>query len=228
MDINTSLSNIEGLRMAGEQSAAGPKPTVDKEAFLKLLIAQLSNQDPTKPMDGTEFVTQLAQFTSVEQALAQSEKLDGLNAQLTGLNNHNATQLVGKWVTVENNGSIFLDGGKTNGASATLTDKASEVTATILDANGNVVRTIPLGGGEKGAVMAVPWDGKNQSGGTMPDGAYSVKVEATNADGEVVKTSTTVSGQVQEVIFENGIAVAILKGNVRADVNTLVGVKAGP
>ena len=56
-------------------TAAGQKP-MNKEAFLKLLVAQISHQDPLKPMEGTEFVTQLSQFAMVEQAISQSTQLD--------------------------------------------------------------------------------------------------------------------------------------------------------
>ena len=67
-----------------------PQGALDRDAFLKLLVAQLSHQDPLKPMEGTEFVTQLAQFTAVEQQLAQSAKLDLISLQLRGLSNNEA------------------------------------------------------------------------------------------------------------------------------------------
>src|SRR5262245_60849649 len=69
---------------------------VDKEAFLKLLVAQLSHQDPLQPTEGTEFVAQLSQFAMVEQSIAQSSKLDGISAQMTGLSSNEAAGLVGK------------------------------------------------------------------------------------------------------------------------------------
>jgi flagellar hook assembly protein FlgD len=59
--------------------------TLDRQAFLKLLIAQVRQQDPLKPMEGTEFVTQLAQFSVVEQAIEQSRQLDVVGAQIRGL-----------------------------------------------------------------------------------------------------------------------------------------------
>jgi flagellar basal-body rod modification protein FlgD len=73
---------------------------LDKEAFLKLLVAQISNQDPMKPMEGTEFVTQLSQMSAVEQAIAQTKSLETLSAQMSGVSNAQTMDLVGKTVTV--------------------------------------------------------------------------------------------------------------------------------
>ena len=61
-----------------QRSASTSGPSLDYDAFLKLLIAQLKNQDPTKPTDSTEFVTQLATFSQVEQNIAVNTKLDSL------------------------------------------------------------------------------------------------------------------------------------------------------
>ena len=73
---------------------------LDKEAFLKLLVAQISNQDPMKPMEGTEFVTQLSQMSAVEQAIAQTKSLETLSTQMSGVANAQTMDLVGKTVTV--------------------------------------------------------------------------------------------------------------------------------
>jgi len=69
---------------------------LDYDAFLRLLVAEMQNQDPTKPMDATEYVAQLATFSSVEQSIKTNAKLDALMAsQMLGL----ADQLIGRTVT---------------------------------------------------------------------------------------------------------------------------------
>src|SRR3954468_4264142 len=75
-----------------------------KDAFLKLLVAQISHQDPLKPMDDTAFVAQLAQFSSLEQTMGINTRLDALAAQERGGQNTTIGALVGKSVTVR--GSI--------------------------------------------------------------------------------------------------------------------------
>jgi flagellar basal-body rod modification protein FlgD len=85
---------------ASSTDAKAQKAVLEKDAFLKLLVAQLQHQDPLAPTEGTEFVAQLSQFAMVEQAIAQSAKLDVISAQLTGLASNEATSLVGKVVTV--------------------------------------------------------------------------------------------------------------------------------
>jgi flagellar basal-body rod modification protein FlgD len=94
----TSISSVPGVGGSNSTNAAS-KPSaagMDYQAFLKLLIAQLKNQDPTKPMDSTEFVAQLATFSQVEQSLAANTKLDSL---LTSSALSLAEQLVGRKIT---------------------------------------------------------------------------------------------------------------------------------
>ena len=75
------------------KSSAG---SLDYSAFLQLLIAQLKNQDPTKPMDSTQFVAQLATFSQVEQSVASNAKLDSL---LTSSALSLADAVIGRTVT---------------------------------------------------------------------------------------------------------------------------------
>ncbi|MEM8748826.1 MAG: flagellar hook assembly protein FlgD [Pseudomonadota bacterium] len=75
---------------------ASTPSTVDYDAFLQLLVAQMQNQDPTKPMDSTEYMAQLASFSNVEQAIQTNEKLDQiLSSSLTA----GAGSLIGKTAT---------------------------------------------------------------------------------------------------------------------------------
>ena len=83
--------------------SAGSKNSVDYESFLKLLIAQMKNQDPTSPMDSTEYVAQIAQFSQVEQSVQMNQKLDQM-LQASSLSD--AASLIGRTVTSE-------DGSKT-------------------------------------------------------------------------------------------------------------------
>lgn len=200
--------------------------SLDRQAFLKLLVAQLSHQDPLKPMEGTEFVTQLAQFSAVEQALAQSAKLDLLSVQLRGLSNNEATNLVGKTVTVRASGLAF-DGKSPTSSSVSLDAAAEKVTVEVRDSEGKVVRTLDIGPRPPGA-MPVGWDGKSDAGVTMPAGNYTIEVRATDANADPVGVTQEVSGVVKSVTFEKGYPELVLDSGVRVPVSALVSVGAAP
>src|SRR5882724_60511 len=85
-------------------SATSSNQALGKDAFLKLLVAQISHQDPLKPMDDTAFVSQLAQFSSLEQTMGINTRLDALSTQMQGGQNTAIASLVGKSITVK--GSI--------------------------------------------------------------------------------------------------------------------------
>lgn len=200
--------------------------SLDRQAFLKLLVAQLSHQDPLKPMEGTEFVTQLAQFSAVEQALAQSAKLDLLSVQLRGLSNNEATNLVGKTVTVRASGMTF-DGKSPTSSSVNLEGAAQKMTVEVRDADGRVVRTMDLGQHPAGPV-SVGWDGKSDAGATMPAGSYTIEVRATDGDDKPVDVTQEVTGVVKTVTFDKGYPELVLDSGVRVPVSALVSVGAGP
>src|ERR1700754_527009 len=86
-----------------EAAGAGGNGAMGQEAFLKLLVAQLQNQDPLNPQDNYEFVAQLAQFSSLEQTIGINDRLDQLALQSQGLQNTETIALVGKQVTVKGN-----------------------------------------------------------------------------------------------------------------------------
>lgn len=215
----SSVTSSPGALGAAQPSGDN---ALGKDAFLKLLVAQLSHQDPLKPMDGAQMITQLAQFSALEQAVAQSERLDLLSAQLTGISNSEATDLVGKSVTVRGKQFAF-DGVAPTALGVTLGGPATSCTATIRDAQGKVVRTIDLGARPAGAVN-VAWDGKDDKGQTLPAGSYTCDVTAKTADGSAVAVSQDVTGTVVSVSFEKGYPELILDSGAKAPVSDLVSV----
>jgi flagellar basal-body rod modification protein FlgD len=205
-----------------------PKSNMDKDAFLKLLVAQISHQDPLKPMDGTEFVSQLSQFSVVEQAMAQSQKLDMLSTQLTGLANNNATSLVGKSVTIRGSGLTF-DGVTATSASVNLDGPSQKTTVTIRDADGNAVRTMELGPRGAGA-LPITWDGRDGNGQQVAKGTYTLDVKAVDGKGNAVNVTKDVSGVVNSVSFDKGYPELHLDGGISCPISDLVSVteKKGP
>jgi flagellar basal-body rod modification protein FlgD len=222
----SSLGGVDGISTAQAQTTAGAaKKPLDKDAFLKLLVAQIQYQDPLQPLQGTEYVAQLSQFSQLEQSIAQSSRLDDMNAQLRGLGNNEATALVGKRVTVRGK-QMAYDGVTAVGSAITLGGDAQAVTARIVDANGKTVRTMPLGPRAAGTV-AVTWDGKTDGGATAAPGTYRLEIEAKDGAGKPVTSTQDVSGVVQKVTFDKGYPELQLDSGATAPISDLVGVGDG-
>lgn len=199
--------------------------SVDKDAFMKLLVAQLSHQDPTQPTEGTEFVTQLSQFALVEQSMAQSAKLDVVSQQLTGMSANEAVTLVGKNVTVRGAGMAY-DGVAATTASVNLSANAAKVTVQIQDSAGKTVRTLDVGA-RAGGPMPITWDGKGDDGQPAPKGTYTIKVSASTESGSIVNASQDVSGTVSKITYDKGYPELLLDSGVTAPISDLVSVAGG-
>lgn len=222
--MSNPLSNVNGSSPTGASalpSAQGARP-LDREAFLKLLVAQVRQQDPLKPMEGTEFVTQLAQFSVVEQAIQQSRQLDAVSTQLGGLANNAATSLVGQSVTVRGS-QVAFDGSQAVPVNATLQGDAAKVTVTVRDAAGNVVRSVELPGHNAGT-FSWTWDGRDNNGARVAAGSYRVGVAAQNSAGDSVATTQDVTGLVRRVGYDRGYPELELDSGARAPISDLVAV----
>ena len=82
---NINWGNISDLIAANSSKSATPSATkslANKDVFLQLLVTQLKNQDPTKPADGVEFITQLAQFTQLEESMSLRQSVDDIKATI--------------------------------------------------------------------------------------------------------------------------------------------------
>jgi len=222
--INTSaLTGSSSTSSSGSTATAQP---LGQDAFLKLLMAQLQNQDPLNPTDDTEFVTQLSQFSLVEQSVQQSSQLTSMSAQLQALDNSNDSFLVGQQVAV-GGGTLNYNGSLAASSSVTLGAEAQSVTATISDSNGNEVRTLNLGPQAAGP-LTVTWDGHGDGGQSEPSGTYTMAVTGTDANNKPITVSTTVNGVVSSVSFANGTPTLTLTNGTVAPVSNLVTVGVTP
>jgi flagellar basal-body rod modification protein FlgD len=227
--VSSSLTTQSTTNNSSTSSSSSQSSTVQplgQDAFLKLLMAQLQNQDPLNPTDDTEFVTQLSQFSLVEQSVQQSSQLTTLGSQLQNLENSNATVLVGQNVTV-NGGTLNWNGSYAATSTVSLGAAAQSVTATVSDSNGNAVRTMTLGPQQAGP-LTVTWDGHGDDGQSEPSGTYSLTVSGTNANGQAISVSQQVSGTVASVSFTNGSPSVTLTNGTVAPVSSLVSVGMTP
>ena len=202
-------------------SATAGNQALGKDAFLKLLIAQVSHQDPLKPMDDTAFVAQLAQFSSLEQSMGINSRLDALSAQERGMANTQVAALVGKSVTVKGSITTLDSAGIGSPLSFTLSDNAASVDVTLTNSTGTAVRTVHLGPESAGLVKMV-WDGRDDSGVAQPPGAYAVSVVAKDSNGAAVDSSLETTGVITNVGFEKGYPNLQLDNGVSAPASDLL------
>ena len=206
--------------------ATGGK-TMGKEDFLKLLVAQLKNQDPLAPQDNTQFVAQLAQFSSLEQGMGVNDRLDKMMLQNQGMANSNIINMVGQVATVK--GSLITTDGSGLGQPVAFTqDRASDHTVVqIQDASGKIIRTLDLGSRPVG-ISKITWDGRSDDGLVQPAGTYAVNVKATDADGGTVVVSQETTATIKGVAFDKGYPVLQLSNGVSAPVSDLLRVESPP
>jgi flagellar basal-body rod modification protein FlgD len=199
----SSPTSSGALQSAGSSLSQASSQQVGKDGFLKMLVTQLKNQNPTDPMKGRDFASQLAQFSSVEQLTSISDQLKsqkGANQALTeSVNSGVATDLIGR--TVEAKGNQFTQsGGQEKTLGMTLSGPASKVTVTIRDAGGNAVRTRTLENVDAGP-NEITWDGTTDAGAQAPDGNYSFNIEATGPQGSSVDGTPYMKGTVDRISF---------------------------
>ncbi len=154
--------------------------------FLKLMIAQLKNQDPLNPLDNSQMTSQMAQISTVDGI----ERLNAtLKMILDGSGENQALQaaaLVGHNVLVPGSGLVRAGGVAVGGIE--LAEPADRVTVTIKDAGGNTVRTLELGGKAAGS-HGFAWDGLTNAGSQAADGAYTVSASARRGEASVAATA---------------------------------------
>ncbi len=182
--------------------------------FLLLLTTQLKNQDPTNPLDSSEFTSQLTGFAGVEQQVATNKHLETLLALQTGSQISSASSFIGKIAEVKNNGILVKQTGDAF-FSYELDAPTKATFITIADASGNVVFTSE--GQTSSGRHNVTWDGKNNDGVRVPPGTYGVAVTFENDEGNIEEaanlltaglvTGVDLTGDTVQLVMEGGILV---------------------
>jgi len=208
-------------------NALGTNKAMGKDDFLKLLVAQLKNQDPLAPQDNTQFVAQLAQFSSLEAAMGTNSRLDSISAQNQGLANTEVVALVGKTATVKGSLVTASGSGTAVPVNFSLGSATDSTNVSIQNSSGKVIRTIPIGARSAGLVK-VNWDGRDDAGNIMPAGTYAVSVQAKTEDGSAVSVAQETTGLVKSVAFDKGYPVLTLANGMQVPVSDLLKVESSP
>lgn len=168
-----------------------------QDSFLTLMLTQLQNQDPIEPMDNGEFLSQLASFETATGIGELQESFTALAESLTATQTLQSAALVDKDVIAETSLAVLEDGEAVEGR-VPLTNAVENLTLEVTDATGAVVRRIDLGA--RAGTAAFEWDGRNDAGRELPDGAYRINAIAANGD-DVTSMPVELASRVDSVLL---------------------------
>ncbi|WP_293660705.1 flagellar hook capping FlgD N-terminal domain-containing protein [Rhodoferax sp. OV413] len=200
----SALSSATTPQAAGSSTAGTTSAKEQTDRFMKLLVAQLNNQDPMNPMDNAQMTSQIAQINTVSGIQELNATMQSMSAQFTSMQVLQATSMVGRGVMVESN-ALAVDGGIAKGA-VHLQYPADKVTVEIATPGGQVLGTVDLGqltAGQKN----FEWDASKYPG--LKSANFTVKA---SQGGQAVSTTTWAQDTVTAVGLNNGSMSLQLKG----------------
>ena len=212
-----ATSGMSGIRTYDPAAANKPKDTnpntgtsaADQtQNFLKLLIAQIKNQDPMSPMDASTMTAQMSQLNMVSSIGTMNTSMQAMLSQMQSANFMNQASLIGHSPMVAGS-SINYTGGEVM-LGANLANPLQGVVATIKDASGNVVGTADLGNLNSGMANFV-FDGVDASGAKMPNSIYRVEISGKNNAGTNESPAPDVGSPVVSILKEGSSGEALLK-----------------
>jgi flagellar basal-body rod modification protein FlgD len=182
MSISSATATVDPLTGQSTNSlTAGSTAAGSADAFLKLLVTQMQNQDPLNPMDNAQITSQIAQINTVNGIQQLNTTVTGLNAQFMQMQALQGASLVGHGITVDGNQLAIAGGTGVGGFS--LPSAATDVQVQVMDPTGAVVGKLDLG------AQAAGNQSFNWTATGVPDGAaYTFKVTATSGSGAVTAT----------------------------------------
>ncbi len=199
----STISGINSGYTAALTSSAGDDVSLGKQDFLKLLVAQLENQDPMNPSDPTEFTAQLAQFSQLEQLTNVNTSLEGLTTMSTEMQRMSALGLVGQEVVAQTDQFHFDGEAVELGYRTEL--PAEDIKLYVLNQNGSTLATINATQTDPGEYF-IAWDGMSDMGMPLEPGDYSLVVRAMDEDDALVDAAPLVKGTVQAVDLSEATA----------------------
>ncbi len=211
-NLNNAINEL-GLNTSTTKPKKSPDQLGQAE-FLNLMITQLKNQDPFAPMENGDFISQMAQFSSVTGLAELQQSFDKLATSLQSNQALQASSLVGRTVLVPSATSTLSSGGSVRGA-LELSASSGAVGITIKDDSGQVIRRLELGPQSAGSVY-FNWDGLADNGQPAPEGRYFVSADA-EINGGTVALETLMSASVDSVTLGQGgqgLRLNLTDGNV--------------
>ncbi|HED9499154.1 flagellar basal body rod modification protein [Campylobacter coli] len=211
---DTSSTSSSGL-------VSNPNATLDKDAFLKLLLIELQHQDPTDPMDSDKMLTQTSQLSALEMQQNTNTTMQKMVETMQLLSNSFSTSMstsaigaIGKMATVSDNKIKLTGSDEIIALKMYLPEDSDEngVTLEVYDSNNKLVfseksdaKSISQG------LFTMEWPGRNNDGVYAGDGEYTVKMVYNNKNGEKI-TANYGTYPIEGIVFKEGIAYAKMAG----------------
>ncbi|MDR2504089.1 MAG: flagellar hook assembly protein FlgD [Deltaproteobacteria bacterium] len=225
----SAVSSILGQAEAAAATQGASRTESDKDMFLKLLVAQLTHQDPLNPVEDKEFIAQLAQFTSVEELQKISGGMTQMNESYERAQLNSAASLLGMRVISQGSSVSKMTNEETGDMLVMPIYYTSDVplsscVVSVLNPDtGQIVYSEELGARLAGD-YSFEWSGKNNAGAYAPDGVYEISFIAADDNGKRVLIDTQVYGDVVRVEQDEGMYYLRLSDGRRVkyvDVNTV-------
>ena len=191
----------------------------DFDTFLKMLTVQVQNQDPLNPVDSTDYATQLATFSSVEQQVLTNDLLREVSASLTG----NALQELSGWIGMEalvRAPALFT--GTPVAVRPDYAEDADDASLIVRDSNGDVVQRFSLDLSQE----EVFWAGTDETGATLPTGIYRFEVESYKDEAVIDTKVAQVYSRIEEVRKDGGTLQLRLSDGSEMDPEQVEGLRA--
>jgi flagellar basal-body rod modification protein FlgD len=196
------VTSIQQTTPQADSTAKSPTQTLGQDQFLNLLVAQLKNQDPLKPVDNEQFIAELAQFSQLEQTKQMTTSFQKFIDTQTAANNQALVSLIGANVAAAGS-TVALTPGTSAPLTYQLAGDATSVLVKISNAAGVPVRTLTMGSQAAG-VQTVLWDGRDDLRNPLAQGQYSFAVSASAKDNVAVSATTMQTGTVTGVNYQDG------------------------
>lgn len=185
---------------SGPGSAVKSTGTLGQQDFLKLMVTQLQNQDPFKPMDSGQFLSQMAQFGTVSGIGDLQNSFKQLSSSLTSNQGLQASSLVGHEVAVPSAQGVLPAQGSMK-AAVDVPSATSQVSVDITDGTGQIIKHMDLGPQASG-LSQFSWDGTTDSGTRATAGQYTIKATA-NIGGQQTALNSYAVDTVNSVTLNN-------------------------
>lgn len=187
-------SNANAASGLGGKTANGQ--TLGKDAFLQLLVTQMQHQNPLDPQDNSEFVAQLAQFSSLEGITSLNDSVNAITGAMGSSQALQASGLVGRSVITQADKAV-VDTTKSFTGQVVVPQSITSGTVTVTDKDGKTIKTIDLGEQKAGNADFI-WDGTNEKGEKVDPGTYTFTAKTT-VDGKSAEMYTLLPATVSSV-----------------------------